>query len=163
MRFVNNSGGQVKFAVEKKERPQTIEFQWLVLTAQERLDKRPRVDVVSVDVAVAVVADEQDFIIKLTKMLMIRHPHQAPGRVQIASSDQALDEVAFLIKDVHETVTRAGYVVMFFVVLESERDVNMAADTGEVERRPSGSGGRSLRHRRRIRIFEVTCDRSRIK
>jgi hypothetical protein len=76
--LVNNPGGEVKFVVEKKEGPQTIKFQWLAQwfpwAAQERLDKRSVPDIISIDMAVTEVADEQDFVIKLTKTLMLRHP-----------------------------------------------------------------------------------------
>src|ERR1700745_1487444 len=97
-------------------------------------------------------------------MLMLWHPGQTPGRVQqTTGGDQSLDKDTFSSKDIDKTIAWSGHIVMLYVVLKSKRNVNIAVDTGEVERRPGRSGRSSWGHRRRTRIFEVPCDVGRLK
>src|SRR6266403_182782 len=139
MRLVRNSCSKVKFAIEKEECPKTIKLQRLIFPMEQRspLERRSISHIVSVNLAIAEVSDQQDLVIKLTKMLVLRHPRQAPGRVQQSSCDQAFQQDAFRCKHINEAVTRPSHVIMLFGVLRSEGHVKQSVDVRDAEWSPS--------------------------
>src|SRR6266566_4757979 len=91
--------------------------------------------VVGVDPAVAEVADEDVAAEGAEGRGRERH---RPGRVELASADETLEQIAVGGEDIDEAVTGPRVVVVLAGTLLSEGDVELAADIVDPERREPG-------------------------
>src|SRR5438132_7806683 len=91
-------------------------------------------NVVCVNAAVSEVSDEQIVVIESAKMPVVRYFCQAPGRVQQAPRNQALEIVTVRVVNIDEPMMVPFYIIMLVGVLQSVCDVDLAVDIRNTKR-----------------------------
>jgi hypothetical protein len=76
VRFIPDPGGKIEPVIEKEQRPQTVEGEWLAPTIIQGTKRSARMDIEGVDRAVSEIPDKQDVATKFPKLM--RYLRQAP-------------------------------------------------------------------------------------
>src|SRR5207253_10073990 len=119
MLFIADAGGEEEgvpsasiLAVAERQAPEPGDLDCLVVCVCEGAEEFPRVRIEGVDLAVAEVANQQ----VVAEFAKARRSHrQAPGRVELTVRDQATDQRARRVVDIHKSVAGAGEISSYAV------------------------------------------------
>src|SRR5438132_1187243 len=144
MLFIADAGGEEEgvpsasiLAVAERQAPEPGDLDCLVVCVCEGAEEFPRVRIEGVDLAVAEVANQQ----VVAEFAKARRSHrQAPGRVELSVRDQATDQRARRVVDIHKSVAGAGEIIVFVRLLLGIADVKLAAQIVDVERGKTSRG-----------------------
>lgn len=131
--FFHDPGSEINCVADNVQSPELLHPQRGPVRFRHRPEKSAGADVVTVDLAVAEIADEQGA--RQVSELPVRRKRQAPGRVERAARGEALDEVAVCIKDADETVAWTRDIVVRVTVLLGVGDVDETVDVPDPEKR----------------------------
>src|SRR5690242_353045 len=112
--------------VAEGQGPQLIEHEWLAVLVFKYAERCSRCRIKCVDAPITEIADQQ-IIAKATEIGWSQS--YSPGQVQWAMANQAFDQVAIRIEDVHKAMPPA-----YFKILSSIQNVELAAYVLDVER-----------------------------
>src|SRR6266571_6330999 len=130
IRLIVDTCGEEKFVVQacirivtKAQCPQIINRNWGVGLVSELAEKLASIQIIRIDATVAEIADQQG----ITEQAKIsRGESQAPGRVEPAVRNKALDQISAGVEDIDKPMGRTRHVVVFLCVLQGKGDVEIA-------------------------------------
>jgi len=117
--------------VPKAQCPQVINCNGSVGLVSELAEKLARIQIIRIDATVTEIADQQG----ITERAKIRGGQgQAPGRVEPAMQNKALDQISAGVEDVDKAMGRARHVVVLLRILQGKGDVEFTTDGLDAER-----------------------------
>ncbi len=137
--------------VPKAQGPQVINRNGSVGLVSELAEKLARLQIIRIDATVTEIADQQG----ITEPAKISGGQgQAPGRVEPAMQNKALEQISAGVEDVDKAMGRARHVVVLLCILQGKGDVEFTTDVLDAERSVTLVGQRASV--RQLRVGEGT-------
>ncbi len=117
--------------VTKAQCPQVVNRNGIVCLVSELTEKLASIQIIRIDATIAEIADQQG----ITEQAKISGGEgQAPGRVEPAVQNEALDQISAGVEDVDKPMGRTRHVVVLGRVLQGKGDVEIAINGLDAER-----------------------------